>query len=117
MRRRRLRTLAFILLLLIGATAVLGMAVHVEGDKVNGRVFDSTTNHGIPGLIVRLTPPLASQEPERIARTGGDGEFGFNKVGKGKYLLQVYQGTTLLFRRLVDTSKDQDFLVTLKRRH
>jgi hypothetical protein len=116
MSRGRLATLACILSLLIGVTAASGMDIHVERDKVYGRVFDASTNRGIPGMIVRLTPPLDSQEPERIARTGGDGDFSFTRIGRGQYLLQVYQGSILLFRRLIDTTKDEPYVVRLRRR-
>jgi len=116
MSSRRRITLALLCFAAASTTLVWGFEGHVRGDKVDGRVFDSTTDRGIPGMIVRLTPPRSSQEPERVTRTGVSGEYGFTKVKKGRYLLQVYLGSTLLFRRLIDTSQDQDFLVTLRRK-
>lgn len=115
---RTLRSVLVVLMLfsVFGVVANFPMRVQVQGDKIDGRVFDSTSGQGIPKLIVRLTPPKAQKKSERVTRTDSDGKYRFEGIEAGRYLLQVYQGTTLLFRRVIDTSRDQDFVVTLRKK-
>ena len=77
-------------------------------------MFETSTNRGIPGLSVRLIAPRAETLPEKITSTTSDGRFEFLELRQGKYLLMIYQGTTLLFRREIDTSVESEFTVALR---
>jgi hypothetical protein len=101
---------AFLIIPLIAQAVV----VKVRPDSITGRVFETSTNSGVPGLSVRLVAPRAERLPTRITATTSDGRFEFVELRKGKYLLVIYQGTTLLFRREIDTSVETEFTVALR---
>jgi hypothetical protein len=103
-----------VVLVTFGATAARGMQATVHDGAISGRIFDSSTNEGIPGITVKLTPPRASALPQIVIRTDSEGRFDFGRVATGRYLLQVYQGATLLYRRVIDNSKDSRFEVPLR---
>ncbi len=101
---------AFVLLF-AGLTFAYG-----SGLKLEGRVHEAMSNKGIPGLAVKLIPPTASQKPEKITFTDHNGEFHFPALDSGKYLLEVYQGVTLLHREMITLNKDMRREVELRRR-
>lgn len=108
------------LLLVAGLAAALlplvvnGAAVQVEKDRITGRVFNSSTNRGVPGLSVRLIAPRATKSPVRVTITNANGEFAFRELTVGRYLLSIYRGTTLVFQKEIDNSVSQAFTVPLK---
>ncbi len=101
-------------LLALAATPARGIEAQVHDGAIDGRISDSSTNQGIPGMTVKLTPPKSSPVPQIVTRTDADGRFDFGTVRKGRYLLQVFQGTTLLYRRVIDSSKNSSFVVQLR---
>jgi len=101
---------AFLVIPLIAHAVV----VKVRPDSISGRVFETSTNMGVPGLSVRLMAPRAERLPTKITSTTNDGRFEFAELRKGKYLLVIYQGTTLLFRREIDTTVETEFTVALR---
>jgi carboxypeptidase family protein len=108
-------------LLLIGALLAQvvraeGMILEVDKGSVRGRVIDAKTEQGIPGLIIKLTPPKATKQPQKVTSTDPQGEFRFEKVVDGRYLLEVYQGLSLLYRDVVDTTKPSKKAISLKRK-
>jgi hypothetical protein len=96
------------------ATAASAVEVHVERDRITGRVFDSSTGHGIAALSVQLMAPRVAKQPVRITVTNADGEFAFKGLTVGKYLLMIYRGTTLLYRKEIDNSVATSFTVPLR---
>jgi hypothetical protein len=90
--------------------------IHVGEGTVSGRIFDATSKTGIPDLTVKLIPPRTSNKAEKVTTTGQSGEFRFDVPSPGKYLLEVYQGLTLLFRDVVDTTHPSDKVIELKRK-
>ena len=93
-----------------------GMKLEVREDTIKGRIYDATNQSGIPELTVRLIPPKSVPRPEKITTTDQNGEFRFSGVDKGKYLLEVYQGVTLLYRNVLDTHQDSVKEIELKRK-
>jgi hypothetical protein len=90
------------------------MQIVARGDSLEGRVFDTFSHRGVAGLQVQLTAPRAEQLPVRVTMTAGDGSYKFTHVRKGKYLLEVYHGVTLLSRREIDTRAPIDILIPLR---
>jgi Carboxypeptidase regulatory-like domain len=90
------------------------VAVQVKHDSISGRVFNSASGTGVAGLSVRLNAPRVLQLPVKITTTNANGEFQFAGLRTGKYLLTIYQGTTLLFRREIDNSIETEFVVSLR---
>lgn len=90
------------------------VAVQVRHDSITGRVYNSASGSGVAGLSVRLEAPSALQVPVKITTTGANGEFAFSGLQTGKYLLSIYQGTTLVFRRAIDNSIETNFVVSLQ---
>lgn len=97
-RRMRLAR-AFALLLCCLATGVLAQAA--EGAALEGTVFDAVSRQGISNLTLKLIPPTDSPIPVRATFTDGLGRFRFPNVEPGRYLLEVHQGSTLVYREVV----------------
>jgi hypothetical protein len=78
---------------------------------VEGIVYNPATDKGIPSLTVQLVPPRSVKSPRRVLRCDEDGKFRFQDKDTQKYvgknLLEVYDGSKLLFRKEIDTSKDE----------
>ena len=113
-RRRRYAVSVVVALLALGATRAQAMQVTTKDGVIAGRIFNGATNQGISGLTVKLTPPKSTASPQHVTRTDVQGAFDFGKLAKGRYLLEVYQDTTLLFRRVIDSSKNSQFEVRLR---
>jgi hypothetical protein len=100
---------------------VLGLIVAAQASAqpsvdFTGRVFDAGTKTGIQNLQVKLLPPRQSKNPPRIANTDRDGVFVFRKVPQGRYLVEVSQGVTLLYRAEVNTATTSRLDVPLRRK-
>ena len=114
MRRPTLVTVAAALFFALAWGLAAAVEVQVRHDSISGRVFNSTSGSGVVGLSVRLVAPSALQLPVKITTTGENGEFRFSGLRNGKYLLTIYQGTTLVFRREIDNSIETNFVVSLR---
>ena len=95
---------------------VQGIEIDVQNGTITGRIYDATNQSGIPDLTVRLIPPHDVPQAEKITTTDQKGEFRFRGVQKGKYLLEVYQGVTLLSRNVLDTGQASMKDIELKRK-
>jgi len=98
------------------AALLAGPVLRAQVGDFPGRVFDAGTKDGIQNLQVKLTPPRQVKAPIRIATTGRDGSFVFSKLQAGRYLVEVSQGTTLIYRAEVDTRKVGRLDVPLRRK-
>jgi hypothetical protein len=94
--------------------AAQAIQVTVEDGVIAGRVFNGATNEGISGMMVKLTPPKGKALAQHVTRTDSEGAFNFGKLPKGRYLLEVYQGTTPLYRRVIDSTQNAQFEVRLR---
>jgi len=108
-------TLALVSVLADGAPPA-GVEAQAQTVEFKGRVFDAASERGIENLQVKFTPPRDVKAPIRLANTGSDGAFAFAKLLRGRYLVEVSQGTTLLYRREVDTAKVDRLDVPLRRK-
>ncbi|MEZ5287228.1 MAG: carboxypeptidase-like regulatory domain-containing protein [Vicinamibacterales bacterium] len=102
--------------LVLGLVAALSGTALAQAADFTGRVFDADSKDGLQNLQVKLTPPRQVKAPIRIATTDREGGFSFRRLLRGRYLVEVSQGTTLLYRAEVDTTKTSSLQIPLKRR-
>src|SRR5262245_19495144 len=108
--------LAFTSLLTLNGHAV---QMDVHNGVVSGRVVESLGNGpvaGSPGLQVKLIAPASMKRGHLVSVTNSRGEYSFAEQPRGQYLFEVYRGPVLLYRRVLDTSHDSQFTVSLRRR-
>jgi hypothetical protein len=96
--------------------AMTAAAAYAAPVKLEGRILEQANRGGIPGLTVKLIPPTAGRRSENITLTDRNGAFRFAALEPGKYLLEVYQGLTLLHREILVLEKDLAKEIELKRR-
>ncbi len=96
----------------------VGMVPYAQGVglRLDGRVYEATSNRGVAALTMKLIPPRALSKPEIITTTNDPGEFLFTNVDRGRYLIEVYQGITILYRGVVEISQDTRKEIPLKGR-
>ncbi len=104
------------LLLATAAAFTLTTFVQAQATDLRGRVVDATSGNGIENLQVKLTPPRQSKAPIRLARTTRDGSFTVAQLVAGRYLVEVSQGVTLLYRAEVNATGTTRLDIPLKRR-
>jgi len=94
-----------------------GLGMIVGEDFIAGRVFYLATNKGIGDLVVKLIPPREFRcvvNMDKMAVTDKKGKFKFTGLPKGIYLLELYEGPTLLYRDKVDMYKTKNKKIILK---
>lgn len=111
-----MRRLVATLILCTAAMAAHAVDVQVTRDHISGRVFEETSNRGIQGLSVRLIAPREMNVPVRITLSNANGDFAFTGLVEGRYLLVIYRGTNLVYRKEIDNRVAQRFAVTLRAR-
>jgi len=82
-----------------------GLVVIAGEDFISGHVFYLATHKGIGDLVVKLTPTREYRmigTEEKILITDKNGKFKFTRLPKGIYLLELYEGPSLLYRDMVD---------------
>jgi len=65
---------------------------------------------------VRLIPPRDVKKPEKVTTTDEDGNFRFTDLSGDKYLLEVYEGLTLLYREVVEVKQNTPKEIALKKK-
>jgi hypothetical protein len=117
---KKLTVFLFIIILIFGMLpgfCQAGMKMEVGKDFISGQVFYLANHKGIGDLVVKLTPPRNFREvvqKEIILVTDKNGQFKFTGLPKGKYLLELYEGPTLLYRDMVDMYKENNKTIILK---
>jgi hypothetical protein len=94
----------------------LVIASYVYAARLDGRVYEITTERGIPALTVKLIPPKATKRPERITSTNYQGNFQFSGIQTGRYLIEVYQGLTILYRDMIEITHDMRKDIPLRKK-
>jgi len=108
---RRIHFLAVPLFLFLALQPALG-----QQNSLAGRVVEATTHRGIPALNVKLIPSRELRESQQVTSTNRDGEFHFVNLRKGRYLLEIRQGVTLLHREVVTINGNTTREIDLHRR-
>ena len=114
MRKYRLLTvLAFIPFLFLATQPQSAQSQQV---KLEGKIVEATTQKGISALSVKLIPPRELQQPQRITSTNQDGQFRFSYLPRGRYVLEVCQGVTLLHREIISIDADTQKQIELRKK-
>jgi hypothetical protein len=71
--------------------------------QLTGTVTESAGSP-VAGLTVKLLPPKEAGYRELITSTDNSGSYIFRTVPSGKYLIELYQGLTLVHRELISVS-------------
>jgi len=117
--RRLLIPIAVSLVLSVLASPARAVMTSVHDGVVSGRVVQTLPDGrivGVPGLLVKLIPTTASGRAPLVSLTNGAGYYSFARQPKSAYLFEIRRGTALLYRRVLDTTRDSDFTVSLARR-
>jgi hypothetical protein len=71
-----------------------------------------------PRFTARLYFPREANRPTLVTYTDADGNFRFNRLNEGRYLLEIYQGNEMVFQKALtlDRNLPQPFVVTLRPR-
>ena len=88
----------------------------VQAGALTGRVYEAGTKTGIGDLTVRLIPPRDVRAPEKVTTTDEGGNFRFTDLSGDRYLLEVYQGLTLLYREVVEVKENTQREIALKKK-
>jgi hypothetical protein len=83
-------------------------------EDFSGRIYEAFDNKGISNLVIKITPPRTLKAPQKITTTDQEGQFNFSGLEVGRYLLEVYQGPTLLYRDVVDLNKETNKNIMLR---
>lgn len=70
-----------------------------------GLVGDVAMPEGIeerPNITIKLIPPTSANIPERITTTDELGNYEFEQVEKGPYLMELHQGNELIRREVIE---------------
>jgi hypothetical protein len=95
-------------LVVFAAAADESIALGSDGkaNTFKGTIFAATyggqVSAGAPNLAVSLSPPAKMNRPKRVASTNEQGQFAFENVEDGQYLLEVSQRLTVLYRELIN---------------
>jgi len=111
MKRKKVSILIFLLYTSIALSFVYG-----EELRLDGRVYETANKKGIAALTVKLIPPRGVRKPEKIVSTDERGEFHFTNIDQGKYLIEVYQGITILYRSMVEINQSTRKDIPLRRK-
>jgi hypothetical protein len=88
----------------------------VRDGVLTGRIYEAVTQAGIADLTVKLIPPRDLKKPEKVTTTDEGGKFRFADLSGDKYLLEVYEGLTLLYREVVEVKQNTPKEITLKKK-
>ena len=111
MKRKKVSILIFLLYTFIALSFVYG-----EELRLDGRVYEATNKKSIAALTVKLIPPKSVRKSEKVVSTDEKGEFHFTNIDQGKYLIEVYQGITILYRNMMEINQNTRKDIALRRK-
>ena len=88
------------------AVVMLSPELRAADFNLTGHIIDDRTNGGISSLTVSLRPPANNEGQQRLTSTDAGGGFVLNKVPAGRYLLEVFQGVTPVYREVVELDRE-----------
>jgi hypothetical protein len=110
------------LVLSIAACLALAGAAHAGRRRLalSGRVVLEEQRRGepLPRFTARLYFPKGVNRPALATYTDAGGHFNFDELDAGRYLLEIYQGSDMVFQKvlLLDENLPQPLVVTLRPR-
>jgi hypothetical protein len=89
--------------------------------SLSGRVVmeaPARRREALPQFTARLYFPKESKRPTLITYTDGGGNFKFDDIEAGRYLLEIYQENDMVFQKVLvlDGNLEQPFVVALRPR-
>ena len=111
-----IRTLAVAFTICAALAGLSGRASALGQLTLSGRV-SLQMKGALPRFTVRLYPPSASKRPTLVTYTDAGGNFKFTALDAGRYLLELYQGNTLVYQKVIALDKNQPpqpLVITLK---
>ncbi len=100
--------------LIICLTLVLSV-LYIHAFELSGRVYEKTKKEGIPSLVIKLKYPKILKKAEKITKTEEDGKFIITELDKGKYLLEVYNATKIVYREVIELDNDSTKEIELEK--
>jgi hypothetical protein len=115
---KRLWLFAFILswVMITPISSAETVKPEVGSAVISGRIYEAGTRAGIADLTVRLIPPKDLKKSEKVTTTDEDGQFRFADLSGDKYLLEVYEGLTLLYREIIEGKQNTPKEIALKKK-
>jgi hypothetical protein len=106
------------LALALAACAALAGAAQARQPRfaLSGRVVLESAAHKTPRFTVRLYYPKELNRPTLVTYTNADGNFRFEEIDQGRYLLEVYHRDAMVFQKAlnVDEHLPQPLVITLR---
>jgi hypothetical protein len=69
--------------------------------KILAATYEGQVSAGASNLIVSLSAPASMNKRKQVASTNEQGEFIFENIEEGEYLLEVFQRLTVLYREII----------------
>ena len=107
MTRTLIPTVCLLAILLAGAA---------HGFTLEGRLIDNGNGRGVPGLSVRVAPPVPPNAPRKVTLSDQNGRFRFSDIAPGTYSLEAYQGTRVLYSERLQLRGNMKREIRLRRR-
>lgn len=107
---------AYYILLIMCLVLVLSF-LQAYAFELTGRVYEKTKKQGIPELVIKLKYPKTLKKSEKITKTEKDGKYVIKDLQKGKYLLEVYDGTNIIYREVIELNDDKTKEIALEESH
>ncbi len=86
---------------------VCSSTISFAQDRFEGKVVTPETEK-TPQVVIKMTPPRTKQSPQQITISDDEGNFQFNKIEQGRYLMEVYHNNELIRREVVDTHETKE---------
>lgn len=65
----------------------------------------------VPQMVIKLTPPRSTNEPQQITITDEEGKFQFKDLEQGRYLMEMYNNNELIRREVIDSRETPDKVI------
>lgn len=94
----------------------LGSAATRPRLSVNGSVSVEASGQLPSGMVARLYFPKESGRPPLVTRVDANGNFNFEDLSTGRFLLELYDGTALIHQQVLTLPDEQRVSVRLRAR-
>ncbi len=84
--------------------------------EVSGNVTVETPGQLPQRLVARLYFPKGAGKPPLVTRVDEKGNFSFEDLSAGRFLLELYDGTVLIHQQVLTLPDEQRVVVRLKAR-
>lgn len=89
---------------------------YIYAFELTGRIYEKTKKEGIPGLVIKLKYPKILKKSEKITKTEQDGKYIIKDLDKGRYLLEIYDTTEIIYREVIEIDNDKTKEIELEKK-